>query len=116
MAAIACGGPGAPALPTHGEPVERFQAVGFVAMQFVKLTEEPWFRREEVELREAKVIGWKPQAASKESRRVVYKGPFEQVTDESGTVYPRGEVVAVGWCQAECLRQGLAAGQFTFLK
>jgi hypothetical protein len=46
---------------------------------------------------------------------VVYKGPFEQVTDEDGALFRRGEWVVIGWAQAERLCGGPAADQFTFL-
>jgi hypothetical protein len=45
----------------------------------------------------------------------LYKGPFEQVTDEEGTVHRRGESVKVSRRQAELLRQRPAADQFTIL-
>ena len=61
------------------------------------------------------LLGWKSAGASWPTVAVVYKGPFEQVTDEEGVVYRRGELVSVGWRQAERLRLGPAADQFTFL-
>jgi hypothetical protein len=45
----------------------------------------------------------------------VYKGPFEQVTDEGGAVFRRGEKVVVSSAVAGCLRAGPAADQFAFL-
>jgi hypothetical protein len=68
-----------------------------------------------VELREMRLVGWKSAGSSWPAVAVVYKGPFEQVTDEDGTVFRRGEPVVVGWAQAERLRLGPAADQFTFL-
>jgi hypothetical protein len=46
---------------------------------------------------------------------VLYKGPFEHVTDEEGTVLRRGERALVTPRQAERLRRGPAAGAFAFL-
>jgi hypothetical protein len=66
-------------------------------------------------MREVQVVGWKPAGASWPTVEVVYKGPFEQVTDDDGTVYRRGEPVVIPWAQAERLRLGPATAQFTFL-
>lgn len=48
-------------------------------------------------------------------RHVVYKGPFRDLTDDEGRVYPRGQTVAVPPGVWEGLRQGPAADQFAFL-
>ena len=48
--------------------------------------------------------------------QVVYRGPFAQVTDDSGQVYPRGERVAVDGSTAARLRLGPSADQFSFLR
>ena len=45
---------------------------------------------------------------------MLYKGPFRQVIDDDGQVYPRGERVSVNPARAELLRRGSAAGQFLF--
>jgi hypothetical protein len=73
------------------------------------------FQVGDVELRDLRLAGWKAADASWPSVAVVYKGPFEQVTDGDGTVYHRGESVSVVWRQAERLRRGPVAAQFTIL-
>jgi hypothetical protein len=103
-------------VPTHADPVEQFRAAGFVGVQFVKLPEQPWFRRDGVELREAKVLAWKQAGgANGVTRRVVYKGPFARTVDDLGNVYMRGQRVAVPVATWELLRQGSAVEQFLFL-
>jgi hypothetical protein len=62
-----------------------------------------------------RLVGWKAASASGPPVAVVYKGPFAQVADEDGTVYRRGEPVSVNRRQAEWLRRGPAADQFTLL-
>lgn len=102
-------------VPEQTEPVRRFRDAGFVSVQYVKLTEEPWFRRDGVELREVKVIGFKPTALEAPTRQVVYRRPFRQAVDDLGNCYPRGRRVPVSAATWELLRQGAAAEQFLFV-
>jgi catechol 2,3-dioxygenase-like lactoylglutathione lyase family enzyme len=51
---------------------------------------------------------------SSQTRHVLYKGPFKRATDEDGSVYRRGERVAVTAAAWERLRAGPAAEQFLF--
>jgi len=102
-------------VPVETEPLEALRRAGFGGLFYEKLGDIHCFQVDGVELREMRLVGWKPAGASWPTVEVVYKGPFEQVTDEDGTVFRRGEQVAVGWAQAERLRQGPAADQFTFL-
>jgi catechol 2,3-dioxygenase-like lactoylglutathione lyase family enzyme len=102
-------------LPLQTEPVQALKAAGFAGIQFVKLSEQPWFRHDGVELREVKVIGWKPaRPAEGEVRQVLYRGPFREAADDLGNVYPRGRQVAVSAAAGDLLRQGPAAEQFLF--
>jgi catechol 2,3-dioxygenase-like lactoylglutathione lyase family enzyme len=117
--------PGAPHLPGMASLVQRvpmdrealdaLRRAGFGGLYFEKLGDIHCFQVNGVELREMRLIGWKPAGADWPSLEVVYKGPFDQVTDEHGTVFRRGAMVTVGWAQAEGLRFGPAAEQFTFL-
>jgi catechol 2,3-dioxygenase-like lactoylglutathione lyase family enzyme len=117
--------PGAPRLPglasvvrhvpVETEPLEALRRAGFGGLFYEKLGDVHCFQVNGVELREMRLVGWKSGGASWPGVEVVYKGPLEQVTDEDGTVFRRGEQVVVGWAQAERLRLGPAADQFTFL-
>jgi catechol 2,3-dioxygenase-like lactoylglutathione lyase family enzyme len=102
-------------VPVETEPLEGLRRAGFGGLFFEKLGDIHCFSANGVELRELRLVGWKPAGSEWPSIRVVYKGPFENVRDEDGTEYPRGEAVAVPCRQAERLRLGPAAGQFTFL-
>jgi catechol 2,3-dioxygenase-like lactoylglutathione lyase family enzyme len=103
-------------VPVQGEPLDALRAAGFHGLQFIKFTEKPWFRHDGVEMREIKLIGWKPASAPAEAtRQVVYRGPFAQAVDDTGTAYPRGQRVAVSAATWELLRRGAAADQFLFL-
>jgi catechol 2,3-dioxygenase-like lactoylglutathione lyase family enzyme len=102
-------------VPVETQPLEALARAGFGGLFCEKLGDVHCFQVNGVELREMRVVGWKPAGASWPRVDIVYKGPFEQVTDEDGTVFRRGEQVTVGWAQAERLRLGPAADQYTFL-
>jgi len=103
-------------VPTWDEVADAVTRAGFVAAFFEKLGDIHCFRVNDVELRETRLSAWRPaEADSSPSQSVLYKGPFECITDEDGAVYPRGERVAVSTRAAERLKHGPAAGQFLFL-
>jgi catechol 2,3-dioxygenase-like lactoylglutathione lyase family enzyme len=103
-------------VPTWGEVAGAVARAGFVGLFFEKLGDVHCFRVNGVELRETRLSAWRPAATdSSAPRQVVYKGPFEQVTDEDGTSYTRGEVVTVPPRTWERLRHGPGAGQFLFV-
>ena len=116
--------PGAPKLPgmaalvervpVETEPAAALARAGFGGLFTEKLGDIHCFAANGVELRELRLVGWKPLAGTG-SVAVVYKGPFERVSDESGTVYRRGERVSVPAAVAGRLRAGPAADQFAFL-
>jgi SAM-dependent methyltransferase len=102
-------------VPTWGELAGAVALAGFAGAFFEKLGDIHCFRVNGVELRETRLSAWQPaESASASIREVLYRGPFERVTDEDGTVYPRGERVAVTARAAEQLRHGPASGQFLF--
>jgi catechol 2,3-dioxygenase-like lactoylglutathione lyase family enzyme len=118
--------PGAPTLPglaslvqhvpVETEPVEALRRAGLTGVYYEKLGDIHCFRVNGVELREMRLLAWRPGAGAGPSTRVVYKGPFARLVDDDGTVYPRGERVAVNPGKLERLQQGPAAGQFAVLQ
>ena len=102
-------------VPVQTEPLDAFAGVGLVAAQVVKYTEKPWFVHAGAELREVKVVAWKPEPANGAEHTVLYKGPFRQVTDDAGTVYPRAQRVRIAVEDAERLQRSGACEQFLFL-
>jgi len=102
-------------VPEETEPLEVLLRSGFAGLFYEKLGDIHCFRVNDVELREMRLVGWKPGAAGTDSAAVVYKGPYAEVADEGGTVYPRGAAVVVSRAQAQRLRLGLGAEQFAFL-
>ncbi len=102
-------------VPVETEPLEALGRAGFTGLFYEKLGDVHCFQVNGVELREMRLVGWKAEGASGASVTVIFKGPFEQVSDEDGTIYLRNQAIVVPWPQAERLRLGPAADQFTFL-
>jgi catechol 2,3-dioxygenase-like lactoylglutathione lyase family enzyme len=103
-------------VPVETEPLEALRRAGFAGLFYEKLGDIHCFTVAGVELREMRLVGWKAAGAEWPGVPIVYKGPFESVRDEAGTTFPRGEAVVVPWRQAELLRLGPAADQFTVLQ
>jgi catechol 2,3-dioxygenase-like lactoylglutathione lyase family enzyme len=104
-------------VPLQSEPIDYFRDGGLVGMQIVKFTENPWFVHDGVEMREVKIIAWKPATpAEDETRQVLYKGPFAQAIADSGEVFPRGQRVSVPLAVCNQLRLGPTAEAFLFLE
>jgi catechol 2,3-dioxygenase-like lactoylglutathione lyase family enzyme len=103
-------------VPVETEPLEALGRAGFGGLFYEKLGDVHCFHVNGVELREMRLHGRKPPGDNGSSPvTVLYKGPFEEVADEAGTVYPRGVAVRVSAAQAGLLRRGPAAEQFAFL-
>lgn len=97
------------------EPIETLRSVGFVGVQFLKDMEKAWFQHEGAELREVKLLAWKP-FANESTRMVLYKGPFAEIALEDGTILTRGVNTPVAENIANKIRSGPLAESFTFLK
>lgn len=84
-------------VPLEDEVLQDMEQVGFQAVQYDKLGDHPCFTFEGVELREMRLSGCKPSIAGKANgrRTVVYRGPFERVTDDAGNIYSRGRPTTV---------------------
>lgn len=104
-------------VPALTEPVDALQRAGFVGAQFVKLSAQPWFTVDGVELRELKITAVQPgSSAANEPRHVLYRGPFAEATDDAGKRYPRGQRVRVDQATWDSLHAGAAAEQFLFFE
>ncbi|MEO8417379.1 MAG: methyltransferase domain-containing protein, partial [Methylophilaceae bacterium] len=79
------------------EFVQAFVDAGFQAVRIDKWSAEPWQVVESIEFRSVTVTAVKP--AGKEcldyGHAVIYRGPFAEVRDEEGHIFPRGERIAV---------------------
>lgn len=104
-------------VPARDEAEALLLDAGFVGVQVVKLTPEPWFVHEGIGLREVKVIAWKaPPEEAGATRQVLYKGPFISASIDGGWEFRRGERVAVPERVWQQLRLGVSAEQFLFFE
>jgi hypothetical protein len=103
-------------VPELGVPLQSLSAAGFVGLYLEKLSPAGHFRHEGTALRELVLTGTKSQPSLFElCQQVVYQGPLAAVTDDRGHCLRRGEPTSLANADAEVLRSGPAAGQFTFL-
>ena len=102
-------------VPVQTEVPDALRGAGFVGAFFEKLGDVHCFRVNGVELREMRLVAWRPFGEeSSQTHHVLYKGPFARATDEDGVAYRRGERAAVTAAAWQRLRAGPAAGQFLF--
>ena len=74
-----------------------FTNAGFIAVQIDKWDNEPWQLIENIEFRSVTITAVKGAgtACMDLGHAVIYKGPFAEVCDDEGHVFPRGERMAV---------------------
>ena len=111
----------APANYVQSVPVEKevllpVALAGFVGLSLEKFGSAPCFQQDDVQMRELLLHAWKSVGSRAGGEiEVVYKGPFPQVSDESGTTFARGRRVKLNACAAEELKSGPFGEHFTFL-
>lgn len=79
------------------EMLDMFKEAGFIAVAYDKWAGEPWQVVEGIEFRSATLTAIKPEQTAKidKGHAVIYRGPFDSVTDDNGNEYPKGERMAV---------------------
>lgn len=79
------------------EFVQAFVDAGFQAVRIDKWSSEAWQVVEGIEFRTATVTAAKPEGKEclDYGHAVIYRGPFAEVRDEEGHIFPRGERIAV---------------------
>ncbi len=77
--------------------LQAFLDAGFLAVRYDKWDAEPWRTVEGIEFRSATLTGVKGsgEACLDVGQAVIYRGPFAEVWDDEGHVFPRGERMAV---------------------
>lgn len=111
-------------VPTIAEVNAHLLQAGFIAIEFTKISEYEVFNRQEISLREVKVSARKVlnvssiSASSDEPGRtctVIYRGPFESLTDDRGVVFRRGEQTCVPEEIWHHIVESLAQDQFVLI-
>jgi hypothetical protein len=99
-------------VPFEAEPVALLEAAGLVGVRMLKFDSKPCFVRGGVGMRELQLEGFAPSAAGDGELEVMYRGPFREVRDDEGRVFPRGRRVTVPAAVAGRLRTGEQSAQF----
>jgi ubiquinone/menaquinone biosynthesis C-methylase UbiE len=81
----------------ENEFLHMFEEAGFYGIELLKREDEPWQVIEGIEFRSATVRAYKGKEGPclERNQAVIYKGPWKDVRDDDGHVYPRGERIAV---------------------
>jgi hypothetical protein len=99
-------------VPFEADPVDLLEEAGFVGVRMSKFDTMPCFVRDGIGMRELQLEGFAPSAGDHGVVEVLYRGPFREVRDDEGRVFPRGRRVAVPLAVAERFRLGELATQF----
>lgn len=102
-------------VPLDRDLVAELEQAGFVAVHYAKFGASPCFHYQGVEMRETKLLAFKPTTSSKRTHIAIYKGPFRELRDDAGRVFRRGERVAIEKGIYDLLKTGPAAEQFLLL-
>lgn len=94
-----------------------FTEAGFHGVQILERAAEPWRVVEGIEFRSVTVAAYKWAGETLEKNQaVIYRGPFAQVEDERGNVYPRGVRIALSSRTFEALQREPYVGMFDFVE
>lgn len=99
---------------TEYDFLQAFIDAGFVAISLDKWGDEPWQVVEGIEFRTVTITATKPEAVEclDVGHAVIYRGPFKEVYDDEGHVYPRGQRIAVCERSFTLLTGGFYGDQF----
>jgi catechol 2,3-dioxygenase-like lactoylglutathione lyase family enzyme len=100
------------AVPFESDPVALLEDAGLTGVRMMKFDPKPCFVRDGVGMRELQLEGFAPPVTRGGEVEVMYKGPFREVRDDRGRVYPRGRRVRVPAAVAERFQTGDLAAQF----
>ncbi|TQV69617.1 methyltransferase domain-containing protein [Exilibacterium tricleocarpae] len=94
--------------------LQAFLDAGFVAVAYDKWEAQAWQVVEGIEFRSVTLTAVKParEPLSDAGQAVIYRGPFSEVCDDLGNVFPRGERIAVSKRTYELLRHAVFAEHF----
>jgi ubiquinone/menaquinone biosynthesis C-methylase UbiE len=94
--------------------LDAFVEAGFVAVAYDKWQAEPWQVVEDIEFRSVTITAIKPMAdpCVDVGHAVIYRGPYSEVYDDEGHVYPRGHRIATCARSYDLLTKGVYKDDF----
>jgi len=100
------------------EFLQKFIDVGFYAVAYDKWEQTPWKTINDIEFRSVTLTAIKPQQMTEldQGHTVIYKGPFESVTDDKGYEFDRGDRIAVSNIQFNALLTSSFSENFVFIE
>lgn len=100
-------------VPSAVDLVKELNEAGFIDIYFDKLDEAARFTADGVECRETRISGHKPQESSEPSTaRVLYRGPFQEIVDDGGLRFKRGQWTKVDKATLARVSSDRCADQF----
>jgi len=103
------------AVPTDADLLASLERAGFVGVRLTKFGPNPCFRLNGADMRETMAEAYAPPAEEGRGVLVVYRGPFREMTDDSGRVFRRGERVRLPEGEWERIAASSAIESFTRL-
>lgn len=99
---------------TEAEFLQAFTDAGFYGVELVKFDDQPWQTVEGIEFRSVTIQAFKGKQGPcfERNQAVIYKGPFESVTDDDGHQFHRGVREAVCDKTFRLLQQAPYTGSF----
>jgi arsenite methyltransferase len=93
---------------------QAFLDAGFVLVNYDKWDQHPWQVVEGIEFRSVTLMAVKPspQECLDIGQAVIYKGPYSEVRDDEGHIYPRGDRIAVCERSFKMLMEGPQQADF----
>ena len=94
--------------------LDDFVKAGFVAVSYDKWESEPWQVVEGIEFRSVTITATNPkdEPCLDVGHAVIYRGPYSEVYDDEGHVYPRGQRIATCARSFELMTQGVYGDDF----
>ncbi|MFT7235067.1 MAG: arsenite methyltransferase [Methylophagaceae bacterium] len=94
--------------------LDAFVKAGFVAVAYDKWEAEPWRVVEDIEFRSVTITALKPMddPCLDVGHAVIYRGPYSEVYDDQGHVYPRGHRIATCARSYDLLTSGVYKDDF----
>lgn len=74
-------------VPVVSEPLDLLRDAGFVGTRMIKYDAKPCFVRDGVAMRETQIEAFQPAATVRDTVDVLYKGPFRELADDTGSVF-----------------------------
>lgn len=102
-------------VPIRAELLAGLEDTGFVDLRLSTFRSGACFEHEGVPLRETQIMARRPEPQSSRMCQVVFKGPFQTVTDDEGHVWRRGTAATVSSNRWKSLQESPMADLFVEL-